>query len=107
MQQPTSALANPIQSLFDNPFQSFFGNQAFGGPDPFDHAFFGNPSDGNMIFHTASSFAQHGPDGVQYAQSQSHSYGPKGVRLCSYEHHAFVPSTSAIAALNTVAVAGG
>ncbi|KAL3141238.1 Myeloid leukemia factor 1 [Trebouxia sp. C0009 RCD-2024] len=77
MQQPLNALANPIQSFLDNPFQSIFGNQAFGGPDPFDHAFFGNPTDGNMIFQTTSSFAQHGPDGVQY--SQSHSYGPKGV----------------------------
>lgn len=95
-----SALANPFQSFFDNPFQSFFGTQAFGGPDPFGHAFLGDLSGGDTIFHSTTSLAQQGPDGVQFTQSQSHSYGPQEVSLC-LEHHvlrvALLPSETLIA----------
>lgn len=86
MQQPSTAVANPFQTFFDNPFQSIFGAHAFGGLDVCDPTFFGNASDGNMVCHASCSFAQQGPDGVQYSQSQSSSYGPKGVSVLSNPH---------------------
>ena len=95
VQQPSSALANPFQSFFDNPFQSLTGIPALVGLDVCDPNCFSAVSDGNMFCHASSSFAQQGPDGVQYAQSQSSSYGPTGVSLF-LEPHASVIATSAI-----------
>lgn len=67
---------NPFQSFFDNPFQSFFDTQAFGGLASATHT-----DNNNMLFHTTSTFAQQGPDGVHYSQSQSSTFGPQGVGL--------------------------
>lgn len=102
MQQPSTAVANPFQTFCDNPFQSFFGAQAFGGLDVCDPNFFGNASDGSMVCHASCSFAQQGPDGVQYSQSQSSSYGPKGVSLLSEPHASVMAPSDSSCAENVI-----
>ncbi len=58
-----------------HPLQSFFNDSAFG-----DSNLFGSANEANMVFYSSSVVAQQGPDGAQYAQSQSSSYGGQGVR---------------------------
>lgn len=81
---------NPFQSFFENPFQSFF-DEAFGSLNPL-----ANADNGNMLFHASSSFAEQGPDGMHYAQSQSSSFGPEGVSLSCHLHLSFLSHPKAI-----------
>ena len=94
-QAHSSALMHPFQSFFEQ--NSLFGNHCFGNTRPFgnignmdnlfDSAGFGafnNPgASGNSVVYSSSTFAQQGPDGVQYQKSHSSSYGPEGVRQCA------------------------
>ena len=94
-------MTHPFQSFLDNPFQAVFGAQALGGLDICDPDLFSNASDGNMFCQASSSFTQQGPDGVQYAQSQSSLYGPAGVSSCLVPHSS-VSSTSAISSTESM-----
>ena len=75
-QQASAAQLNPLQSFLQDPFRSFFGDQEFSNLTPMTQ-----PGHGSMLFHTSSSFAEHGPDGLQYSQSQSSTFGPQRVSL--------------------------
>ncbi|DBA69522.1 hypothetical protein WJX79_006914 [Trebouxia sp. C0005] len=70
----TNAREAAHSSAFMHPLQSFFNDSAFG-----DSNLFGSANEGNMVFYSSSVVAQQGPDGAQYAQSQSSSYGGQGV----------------------------
>ncbi|KAL0039120.1 hypothetical protein WJX77_008326 [Trebouxia sp. C0004] len=69
----TTAREPAHSSAFMHPLQTFFNDSAFG-----DSNLFGSANEGNMVFYSSSVVAQQGPDGAQYAQSQS-SYGGQGV----------------------------